>query len=53
MPKAPQASSHSWAGWEADRLWSGEGRRWQWVSGREGMPDEKQVTRQDVETGEI
>lgn len=69
MPKVPQACSHSWEGWKGkpgtlgvlarDRavLETGCGveraRRWQWVTGREGRPDEKQVTRRDVETGEI
>lgn len=36
-----------------DELWIEERRRWQWVPGREGRPDEEQVTRQDVRTGDL
>lgn len=36
-----------------DELWIEERRRWQWVPGRKGRPDEEQVTRQDVRTGGI
>lgn len=36
-----------------DELPNEERRRWQWVPGREGRPDEEQATRQDVKIGGI